>query len=468
MTPATPRRHDATTRPLVAVVGGGLAGMAAALACADAGAAVSLFESRRALGGAAGSQRRGEWTVDTGQHVFLRCCTAYRAFLERIGATPLMSLQERLDITVLAPGARPARLRRLRLPAPLHLGRALAGYRLLSPAERLAAARAALAVRRLDPADPALDDRTLGAWLAEHGQSERVIARLWDLFVLSTLNLHAADASLGLAAMVLRTGLLDRAEAGDIGLSRVPLSEAHDRCAAGALRAAGVEVRLGVRAAAVEPRARGARVVFEGGVCDADAVVLAVPAQRAAALAPDGALPDPAALAALGSSPIVNVHVIYDRPVTRLAMAAAVDSPVQWVFDRSQASGLHGPQYLALSLSDATTLIDRSLDELRATFLPAMEELFPAARAATVTWFDVTRARRATFRQGTGSGRLRPGAATSVPGLYLAGAWTDTGWPATMEGAVRSGRRAARLALAGLAHDGPRDAVAEPMMGVSR
>ena len=112
-----------------------------------------------------------------------------------------------------------------------------------------------------------------------------------------------------------------------------------------------------------------------------------------------------------------------------------------------------------------TALIDRPADELRAQYLPALEELFPAARQATVAWFGVTRARHATFRQAPGAERLRPGAATGVPGLYLAGAWTDTGWPATMEGAVRSGHTAARLALAGLAHERPRSAVAETTTG---
>ena len=467
MTAAASARVEPSSRPVVAVVGGGLAGMAAALDCADAGAAVTLFESRRALGGAAASQRRDGLTLDTGQHVFLRCCTAYRTFLERIGATSLTQIQKRLEIDVVAPRGRSARLRRVSLPAPLHLGPALARYRPLSPAERLAAARAALAARRLDPDDPALDARTLGDWLAEHGQSERAIARLWDLFVVSALNLHAADASLALAATVLRTGLLERADAGDIGLARAPLSELHDRRAVAALLAAGVDVRLATRVSAIEPDGRGLRVVSSGGEHTAEAVVLAVPAERAVGLLPDGALDDPGALAGLGSSPIVNVHVIYDRPVTRLAMAAAVDSPVQWVFDRSRATGVNGRQYLALSLSDATALIDLPADELRVRFLPALEELFPAARRASASWFGVTRARHATFRQAPGVDRLRPGAATGVSGLFLAGAWTDTGWPATMEGAVRSGRTAARLALAGLVHGRPRSAVAGTTTGGS-
>jgi hydroxysqualene dehydroxylase len=465
VTPNASTPAEATTRPVVAVVGGGLAGMTAALDCADAGAAVTLFESRRALGGAAASQRRDGLTLDTGQHVFLRCCTAYRTFLERIGAASLTQLQERLEIDVVAPGHRSARLRRVALPAPLHLAPALARYRPLSRGERLAAARAALAVRGLDPGDPALDARTLGDWLAEHGQSERAVRRLWDLFVLSALNLRAADASLALAATVLRTGLLERADAGDIGLARVPLSELHHRRAAAALAAAGVDVRLGARVAAIAPGARGLRVACPSGHHEADAVVLAVPVERAAGLLPDGALADPGALAGLGSSPIVNVHVIYDRAVTGLAMAAAVDSPVQWVFDRSRASGLREGQYLALSLSDATALIGRSADELRTQFLPALEELFPAACGATVTWFGVTRARHATFRQAPGADRLRPGAATGVSGLYLAGAWTDTGWPATMEGAVRSGHAAARLALADLAQAGPHEALAQTTTG---
>jgi squalene-associated FAD-dependent desaturase len=458
----------ASERPVVAVVGGGLSGMAAALRCADAGAAVTLLESRPTLGGAAASQRRDGLLLDTGQHVFLRCCAAYREFLERIGATSLTTLQERLEIDVVASGGRSARLRRVALPAPLHLGPALARYRPLARGERLAAARAALAARHLDPGDPALDARTLGDWLTEHGQSERTVSRLWDLFVLSALNLRAADASLALAATVLRTGLLDRADAGDIGLARAPLSELHDRCASTALRAAGVDVHLGARVTAVVPEGDGWRVVCPGGAFSADAVVLAVPAERVAALLPDGALPDPAVIAHLGFSPIVNVHVIYDQAVTGLAMAAALDSPVQWVFDRSQATGVQGRQYLALSLSDATDLIDRPVDELRATFLPALAELFPAARQTAVSWFGVTRARHATFRQSPGSDRLRPGATTGVQGLYLAGAWTDTGWPATMEGAVRSGHTAARLALAGLVHGEPHSAVAEPTTGVSR
>jgi len=146
----------------------------------------------------------------------------------------------------------------------------------------------------------------------------------------------------------------------------------------------------------------------------------------------------------LGSSPIVNVHVVYDRRVTRLPFAAAVDSPVQWVFDRTGPAGLRKGQYLAVSLSAADRYVDVPAARLQEEFLRALADLFPATAQAQVVDCFVTRERRATFRQEPGCGRLRPQAATALPGLVLAGAWTDTGWPDTMEGAVRSGLNAAR------------------------
>src|SRR5439155_11761361 len=180
---------------------------------------------------------------------------------------------------------------------------------------------------------------------------------------------------------------------------------------------------------------------------EADAVVVATPHDRAAELLPMGAVPDAAALASLGSSPIVNVHVVYDRRVMDVPLAAGLDRPVQWVFDRTEQSGLDRGQYLAVSISGADREITEPTADLRERFLPALASLFPRARGARVERFFVTREPHATFRQVPGSGALRPGARTGVSGLFLAGAWTDTGWPATMEGAVRSGFAAAREAL---------------------
>ncbi|HEX6755649.1 MAG TPA: hydroxysqualene dehydroxylase HpnE [Mycobacteriales bacterium] len=425
----------------IAVVGGGLAGITAALDLAAAGAEVTLLERRPRLGGATTSFRRGELTVDTGQHVFLRCCTAYRGLIERLGMTDRLALPGRLDVPVLAPGGVRARLRRTGLPAPLHLAGSLLAYRHLGVPDRLRAGRGALALRRLDPADRSLDARTLGDYLHEHGQTDALVGTLWDVIATATLNLPAAEASLQAAARVFRTGVLDSASGGDLGWPLAPLGELHGEAGARALAAAGVKVDLAVAVRAVTAD----RVATDAGPLDADAVVLAVPATDALALLPDGAVHH--RIAELGSSPIVNVHVRYDRRVLPVPVAAAVRSPVQWMFDRTVQSGVPAGQYVAVSLSAADRWVDMPTGELRALFLPALADLLPAARHAEVREFFVTRERRATIRQRAGSGAHRPPAATALPGLLLAGAWTETGWPDTMEGAVLSGTAAARAAL---------------------
>jgi squalene-associated FAD-dependent desaturase len=460
----------------VVVIGGGLAGITAAIGLRDAGVAVTLLESRPRLGGAASSYARAEMMIDNGQHVFLRCCSSYQGLLARLGVTDQVAIQDRFDVTVLSgavssgtgsssKGAGPARLRRNGLPSPLHLAGALAGYPLLSLAERARVGRAALAFRLADPASPALDRQRLGDWLAARGQNERARRRLWDLFIISALNIGGDDASVGLAATVIKTALLGRRDAADIGMAKVPQGRLHAEATADLLAKLGAEVRLGARAAGIErldsggfriTLSRGDVAGDEAGTADADTgagvgpsivadgVVLAVPASQAARLAGSAGVSGAPAFEQLAYSPIVNVHVIYDRQVMKLPFVAAVDSPVQWVFDKTRQSGLQAGQYLAVSLSAADDYVDMPTAALRQLFVPALEELFPAAAGAGITDFFVTRERRATFRQAPGSGALRPGAATSVPGLVLAGAWTDTGWPDTMEGAVRSGHNAAQ------------------------
>ena len=462
----------------VAVIGGGLAGITAAIALAESGADVTLLEGRPRLGGATCSFSRDGLTVDTGQHVFLGCCSAYRGLLARLGMTEHTTLQDRFDVTVLAPGAngqpRKARLRRTALPGPLHMLPALGRYPFLSLAERASVARPALAMRFVDPADPAVDTQRFGDWLARRGQDERTRRALWDLFSVSALNIAGDDASLALAAVVVKTGLLGKNNAADIGVAALPLGELHGDAGATLLAKLGAQVTLNAKVTAIEPGAiehgaiepgaiesadGGYRVRLADDELAADAVVLAVPHEKAAPLMPAGALPEQtiAGWAGLGASPIVNVHVIYDRPVMNRPFVAAIDSPVQWVFDRTRISGISaskhgrpGHQYLAISLSAADQYADTPVAQLQEQFVPALAELFPAARDATVTEFFVTRERRATFRQAPGSGALRPKAATAWPGLVLAGAWTDTGWPDTMEGAVRSGLTAAAQLKASL------------------
>jgi hypothetical protein len=449
---------------------------------------------------------------------------AYRGLLARLGMTGAVSLQDRFDVTVLAPGGR-ARLRRTALPGPLHMGQALVGYGFLSRAQRLRVARAALAMAALNPADPELDRQRLGDWLAAHGQDERTRRVLWDLFTVSALNVNGDNANLSLAATVVKTALLGARDAADIGVPSVPLGVLHGQAAGALLARLGAQVRLSAKVAAIEALPGGPGPGFRvrlagrqgappdggspdggppdgaapddaardgaaldgaaldgaglegvaldgtGEVIEADGVVLAVPPAVAARLMPAGTAgpgtpgepaapgngqvppgqPGPEQWRELDTSPIVNVHVIYDQRVTRLPFAAAVDSPVQWVFDRTGPSGLRSGQYLAVSLSAADGYVDVPASALRERFLPAMADLFPAARDAQVSDFFVTRERRATLRQVPGCERLRPVAATALPGLVLAGAWTDTGWPDTMEGAVRSGLNAARALRQGLA-----------------
>jgi squalene-associated FAD-dependent desaturase len=443
----------------IGVVGGGLAGMAAALAAADGGAEVVLFERRPVLGGLTASIVHNGLSFDNGQHVFLRCCTAYRSFIDRIGATGQVFLQDRLDVPVLAPGGARASIKRSGLPAPAHLAVSLGTYRHLSLVERVRLVRPALALGRLDPDDASLDAASFGDWLTGRRQSKRAIDRLWNLIALPTINVAAGEASLGLATKVFRVGLLDRSDAGDIGWSRVPLGELHGTIAARALQAAGVETELGSPVGPIGRSPLGAFVLSAGPrKAVVDAVILATPLRVSASIgAPLGAVGSAREAERLGTSPIVNVHLVLDRKVTDLPLAACVDSPVQFVFDRTVSSGVRSGQCLAISLSAADDYITKGSPALVAMFFAALGELFPAARQARLVDALVTREKAATFRAVPGTRAFRPQTSTDVPGVFLAGASCDTGWPATMEGAVRSGRQAATQALTLLAGAGAGD-----------
>jgi squalene-associated FAD-dependent desaturase len=287
--------------------------------------------------------------------------------------------------------------------------------------------------------------------LKKHGQTEAVIDSLWGIVAIATLNVAPNDASLALAAKVFRTGLLDRADAADIGWAAAPLGEVHGTAAAAALERAGVDVSLGER---VETVRAGRLVTSRRGerrrTLRAEAVVVALPHRDTFRVVPELTETPLARAEGLGASPIVNVHVVYDRRVTDLPFAAAVGSPVQWVFDRTDSSGLAqrhpGAQYLAVTVSAADDVVDVPSRQLQDRFVTELERLFPAAARARVLEAFVTREKRATFRQAVGSNALRPPAETPLDGIFLAGAWTATGWPDTMESAVRSGLAAADAA----------------------
>ncbi|GAB2958498.1 hydroxysqualene dehydroxylase HpnE [Micromonospora polyrhachis] len=434
----------------VCVIGGGLAGIAATLRLTDAGHRVTLLEARPALGGATYSFRRGDLAVDTGQHVFLRCYEEYRNLLGRLGTTERTAMQEAFTVPILRPGAPPHTLTRdRRLPAPAHLLPALLTYRPLRLRQRFAAIRAASALRAVEPEAPASDEISFGAWLADHGQDPQTVQRLWELICVAALNAPPRHASLALAARVFRTGLFDRADAGDIGRPTASLAELHSVPALGLLRQQGANVRTGTRVRDITVDPSGFQVRSDHIRVTAEAVILAVPHQQAARLVPEAAVPDRARWSSLGAAPIVNVHVRYRQRVTDLEFAAGLDTPVQWVFDRTPPDS--PGQYLVVSISAAESALHTPAGVLARTYLAALAELFPSAGRTAVHEVFVTREPRATFRQRPGTRSVRPPSRTALPGLALAGAWTDTGWPDTMEGAVRSGQRAAGVVLEHLA-----------------
>ena len=447
----------------VVVIGGGLAGISAAIELAEAGLAVTLLESRPWLGGSTCSFARRGLTIDNGQHVFLRCFTAYRDLLSKLGVASSAVIQDALDITVLAASGQ-ARLRRSRLPAPLHLARSLACYRLLTATERAKLPFVAAALLATEVSARQADEVRLGDWLARLGQDSRSRRMFWDLVSVPILNIAGDEANLGLAVSVIRNAVLAGRDRADIGVPTVPLSKLHGAPAAELLTSLGASIRLGCKAVAVAAGPRGSYRVrlADGGTAgpplggfgtqtiSAASVVLAVPAWEATALVPAHLCADVANWKMLDSSAVVSLHVIYHNRVTRLPFAAVMGAQPAWVMDKTSAAGLHAGQYLAVSLPAADRHVDAPSAALRAEFLPRLERLFPAAAAANVADFFVTRERRATIRQIPGSQRLRSAQPAGLPGLALAGAWTDTGWPDTMEGAVRSGHAAARKVLADL------------------
>ena len=431
----------------VGVVGGGLAGIAAALALADAGFEVTLIERRHRLGGLTTSIERDGLSFDNGQHVFLGCCSSYQALLKRLGADGQIYLQPRLDVPVLSASGTRSSITRSRLPAPLHLASSLARYRHLSIRERMRLTRAVIALQRLDRSDPSLDLHSFGDWLRQHGQSQRAIDRLWNLIIQPTLNVKADDASLALAAQVFQVGFLHQSNGADVGWSVVPLATLHGHTAEKALRDSGAEVLLNTTVQAIAPRAQGGfGVKTRDDELAFDALIVSTSPKVATAL---GVLSGESDLAErLGTSPIVNIHLVLDRTVTDLKMAACLDSPIEFLFDRTDASGLTSGQCLVISLSAADQYIGIGTSELVPRFLDALKQLFPRARDAQLLSAVVTREYAATFRAVPGIESLRRQTTTGVPGLLLAGAWCDTGWPATMEGAVRSGNDAATKVVA--------------------
>jgi hydroxysqualene dehydroxylase len=407
------------------VVGGGLAGLAAALELVDAGHEVTVLEARPTLGGAVQTlpRRDGdpEPPPDNGQHIALGCFTEYLAFVARIGQSSAVR-RSPLALPVIDETGRVATIR----PG---LG-SLLRYSHLSIHERIGVLRALVRMRGMQ-AEPG---GSFGDLLHGLGQSERSIARFWDVFVRPALNLRTTDASAELGLMTVRTALLGPRGSSDLVLPVEPLGDMHGRAAGQALEDAGARVRAGARAVELD----GDSVVLADGERVAgDAFVVALPPAESAVLLGE----DPAELE---DSPIVSVHLLFDRRLLQHELAALLSSPAHWVFDRGRLTG-HEPdqgQYLTVVSSGAPDLLALRGKELVETMRSALTERLGSAE---LLWSRVSREPAATFAPVSGSESARRPAETARTNVVRAGAWTATGWPATMEGAIRSGRHAAQM-----------------------
>ena len=399
------------------MVGGGLSGLAAAVELADSGQEVTVLEARPTLGGVVQTlpERVGDPPPppDNGQHIALGCFEKYLRFLDRIGEGGSYR-RTRLSLPVIGEDASVAAISRS--PASILRSRHLPGR------ERLGVVRALIGLRRARQDD----GEKFGALLRRLGASEAQIGRFWGVFVRPALNLRTDEASAAMGVFTVRTALLGRAAAADVILPARPLGAMHGDAAQRALETAGATVRTSHRVESLDE-------------LDADAIVVAVPPSESARLLGEPAPP-------LGASPIVSVHLLFDRPLLRWPLAALLGSPAHWVFDRGGLTG-HPPergQYLTVVASGAPDLLDvrgKSLVELMAG------ELTGRLGRAELLWSRVSREPYATVALRPGTGKERRGTATDRPNVVRAGAWTDTGWPATMEGAIRSGLTAARTIM---------------------
>jgi squalene-associated FAD-dependent desaturase len=411
----------------VAVIGAGLAGLAAAVELKELGAHVELFERSRLLGGRATSFEIDGIEVDNGQHVFLACCTAFIEFARRAGFADKLKLQPRFEALVLARDGKQGRLRAASLPAPFHLLASFAAYAHLSTGAKLRIARALASAmfRRSD------DATTFESWLILRRQTPETRRAFWDPFFIPALNAPFDQVSLDDAMFTLKTAFLSNPSASRFGFSTVPL--AHLAAAAAKQLDA---VHLSTAVMGIESQADGVTLRLPDNAAQSfDAVVLAVPPRAVAKLLGDPSRFGVRDLDGYRPFPILDVHLWHDCGEIGFDFAAALESPLQWIFEKS-------PGYLSCSFSAADEYMRLSTAELEALAWSEVQTYVPAMKSAKLIRSAVTRNPEATWLPRPGVTRVAN--ATTDPRVTIAGSWTNTGWPDTMESAVRSGESAAR------------------------
>jgi zeta-carotene desaturase len=431
----------------VAVVGGGLAGLAAGCALADAGCRISLYERRPYLGGRASSYQHpgtGE-VVDNCQHVLLGCCTNLIDLYRRTGVEDRIRWYD--ELTFLEPGGRASRIAPSFLPAPLHTAPSFLGAHCLRWRDKFSVARVMMALLRRVPED---NGQSFLAWLERYGPTPAALERFWKPILISALNEDLDRVSVFYAAQVIRESFLKSAAAGRMGIPAIPLSDLY-AAGAGYIEARGGEVLLRASIEALDVAHDQVRLQMAQGGRIADAVVLAVPSDIALKLLPEALRPETwnGASDGLETSPIAGIHLWFDRQISELDHAVLLDRTIQWMFHKSRIqSRIRGgdngaASYVELVVSSAKALVNRSKNEIVELAVRELREFLPRAREAQLVKSTVIKEIHATFSPAPGVDRLRPGQATASERVFLAGDWTATRWPATMEGAVRSGYRAA-------------------------
>lgn len=455
----------AGTRKRVAVIGGGFAGLTAGVALADAGHEVIVLEARRRLGGRAYSFRDAATgtVIDNGQHAMMGCYVRTLAFLERIGASDRVVRQRDLLVEMRDVERGVAAIRAPGLPGPLHVLGGLLGYRFLSRGEQLRALVAGMRVMAMRRRrDPLLREATVAELLRRLGQSQNACESFWYPLAVATCNETPERAAAAPFAEVLALGFFGSRRDSQFVFARVGLSELYTEAARTYIEARGGRVEVGAPATALEVGGDGNQVsavrLRDGRRLEVDACVAAASPGSVHAMLPDGvAARSPwRELESLGASPIVSVHLWYDRPVLDGEFSGLLGTTTQFAFDRTRLCGARllddeGSSQVSAVISAGHEQEGWENGRLAATVVADIERLFPAARGARVVRSVVVKEKHATISCTPQANRLRPGPETPLKNLMLAGDWTATGLPPTIEGAVRSGERAAELVATRLA-----------------